>query len=79
MAAVKFEKGSEEWTMFQQYYILIQKYYIPDDTDKYWEDVIAEMGEFIKKYEKVPLARKIAMGFLDTMESELKKKKGVMT
>lgn len=75
MAEVKFQKGSDEWTLFQDYYRLIQKYYIPESNDSYWDDVVEEMDGFCEKYKQVPLARKIAMEFLKTMEEELKKGK----
>ena len=75
MAEIKFQKGSEEWLMFQDYYKIIQKYYIPESNDSYWDSVVEEMEGFCKKYNQVPLARKIAMAFLKTMEEELKKGK----
>lgn len=73
MAAVKFKKGSEEWMMFQSYYQIIQNYYAPDDTDEYWENVISEMDGFCKQYESVPLASKMALAFINTLEEEYKK------
>lgn len=75
MAKVKFQKGSEEWLMLQDYYKIIQKYYIPELNDSYWDSVVEEMDGFCKKYQQVPLARKVAMAFLKTMEEELKKGK----
>lgn len=75
MAEIKFQKGSEEWLMFQEYYKIIQKYYIPESNDIYWDSVVEEMDGFCKKYQQVPLARKIAMAFLKTMEEELEKGK----
>ena len=75
MAEIKFQKGIEEWLMFQDYYKIIQKYYIPESNDSYWDDVVEEMDGFCKKYASVPLAKKIAMAFLKTMEEELKKGK----
>ena len=75
MAEIKFQKGSEEWLMFQEYYKIIKKYYIPESNDSYWYAVVEEMDGFCKKYQQVPLARKMAMAFLKTMEEELKKGK----
>lgn len=72
MAEVKFQKGSEEWLMFQDYYKIIQKYYIPESNESYWDALVEEMDVFCKKYQQVPLARKIAMAFLKTLENELK-------
>ena len=75
IASVKFGKGTKEWEMFSDYYQLIQKYYIPENKDDYWDNVVEEMDGFCEKYKQVPLARKIAMAFLKTMEEELKKGK----
>ena len=75
MASVKFQKGSEEWAMFNEYWSLVQKYYIPEDTDQYWDDVIADMNRFAKKYASVPLARKITMAFMQTLEDKYKKQR----
>ena len=75
MAEIKFQKGSEEWLMFQEYYKIIQKYYIPESNDIYWDSVFEEMDGFCKKYQQVPLAIKIAMAFLKTMEEELEEGK----
>lgn len=70
-----FDKNADGWKMLQDYYILVQKYYIPEDTDEYWESVIAEMDKFAKKYSSVPLARKITMAFIQTLEEESKKQR----
>lgn len=73
MAEIKFQKGSEEWLMFQSYYQIIQKYYIPESNDNYWDAIFEEIDKFCKKYQQVPLARNIGMAFLKTMEEESKK------
>ena len=76
MASVKFQKGSEEWMMFQDYYKLVQDYYIPEEADEYWEDVIKAVDIFVKKYQaNVPLARNIALALAETLENSLKNKR----
>lgn len=50
MAAIKFAKGSEEWQMFMDYWALCQKYWKPEDTDKYWEELLREVHNFADKY-----------------------------
>ena len=70
-----YEKDNIGFKMFQDFLEVIKKYYIPEETDEYWESVIADMDSFAKKYASVPLARKIAMAFLKTMEEELEKGK----
>lgn len=50
MAAQKFEKDSEEWKMFMDFWQLCQKYWIPDSSDEYWEAFSAETNKFYKKH-----------------------------
>ncbi len=76
MAAVKFQKGSEEWMMFMDYWALCQNFWIAENNDAYWQDFIDASNKFVEKYKNVtdglfPL--KIAMAMLDTKEEERKK------
>ena len=73
MAAVKFLKGSEEYQMFVDYWALVQKHYEVDDTDAYWESAVTELGKFDKKYSNYPLARKLALAYLDELEERAKR------
>lgn len=75
MASVRFEKGSEEWLMFQDYWKLCQKYWGVENSDQYWDELIKESNEFLKKYEIIPLARIISNAFLDTQEEKCKNNK----
>lgn len=75
MASARFEKGSEEWLMFKDYWKLCQKYWGVENSDQYWDELIEECNEFFKKYEIIPLARKISMAFLDTQEEKYKNNK----
>lgn len=76
MASVKFEKGSEEWQMFTDFWTLCQKYWEIEDSDEYWEKVIEATGEFHKKYKANNdlFAKKIALAFIDTIEEKSKQK-----
>lgn len=72
MASAKFEKGSKEWHMFQDYWKICQKYWIPEESDGYWEALIQEADKFCQKYEDVPLAKKNMFGFLEVLEEKEK-------
>ena len=72
MAEVKITKGSKEWTMFTDYWQLCQKYWRVEDNDKYWESLLRDFNNFIKKYEEVVLARCIAEAFTNAQEIKLK-------
>ena len=67
MAEQKFTKGSEAWMMFQEYYQLVQKFYVPENVDKYWEELHSAVTTFEKKY-SVPLAKHLAVAMYRTMD-----------
>lgn len=74
MASKRFEKGSEEWQMFREYWALCQQFWEPEDNDEYWDKVVDATGEFYKKYKANNdlFARKIALAFIDTIEEKSK-------
>ena len=51
MTSVKFEKGSREFAFFADFWKMVQKYYLPEDTDEYWDNLIAEAAQLKKKYD----------------------------
>ena len=57
----KIEKGSEEWKVFTRTWEFFQDYAIPEDDDKYWDDVVNFVGEMEREY-KTPLAKWLAYG-----------------
>lgn len=67
MASVKFQKGSEEWCMFTDFWELCQKYWIPEDAKankSYWEQLMIDAGEFAEKYNQNEFAKKLVLAFL---------------
>lgn len=72
MAEHKFPKGSPEWLMFQDYYKLCQKYWVAENADVYWKGIVADAGDFLKKYKEVPLAEGLYLAFVTTQEAKLK-------
>lgn len=71
MGAQKFEKGSEEWQMFMDYWELCQKHWIPDDTDEYWQGLIDGINAFYKKH-NTPFAR----GLYYALHCEIERRAG---
>jgi len=70
MASCRFGKESEEFSMFADYWNICQKFWVPECSDEYWEDLIAELNEFEKKYCKISLARKLANALLSDLEQK---------
>ena len=77
MASKKFNKGSEEWMMFNDFWNLCQKYWIAEDTDEYWESVISSTNGCCKKYDHILLSRRLALAFIDAMEDVFKERGGM--
>ena len=74
MAEQKFQKGSEEWMMFQEYYQIVQRFYLPEESDKYWEELHESVTTFEKKY-SIPLAKYLAVAMYKAMDEVFNKTK----
>lgn len=72
MASVKFSKGSEEWQMFMDYWVLCQKFWKSEENDAYWEDVVLETDLFYKKYHS-EFAKSLALTLVEELERKSKK------
>ena len=75
MAETKFQKGSEEWQMFIDYWNLCQKHWKVESTDEYWENLIDDANSFCEKYKDYVLAKNIAIAFMNTQEILYKERK----
>ena len=74
MAQAKFQKGSDEWLMFTEFWQLCQNYWNIEDNDKYWWEMSKEADKFFAKYKHIPLAKEIALAFLKAQETKYKYK-----
>ena len=75
MAGKKFEKGSEEWKMFTEFWQLSQKYWEPDETESYWNEMLEDTKRFMEHY-KIPFARRLCVALHNGMADKLKEKNG---
>lgn len=69
MAAVKFQKGSEEWQMFMDFWKLCQDYWKIEESESYWSDMIRDSSAFSEKYGS-EFAKRLAIAFLETQDTE---------
>lgn len=44
----RFLKGTEEWTMFMEFWNLCQKYWIPESEDSWWDEALGKIDAFQK-------------------------------
>ena len=50
MANKRFEKGSEEWEFFQEFWKFVQDNFIPENNQKYWDDLTETASNIDAKY-----------------------------
>lgn len=72
MASEKFEKGSEEWMMFLDFWNLCQKYWIVENTDEYWDSIVNSTREFYEKYKNIHLSENLAIALLNSQDEKSK-------
>ena len=75
MAEVKFSKGSEEWQMFMDYWALCQKFWEPEESDEWGDEVLCKVDEFSKKYGETVFVRGLCMSFINELEEKRKANK----
>lgn len=73
MAGKKFAKDSEEFRFFAEFWQMVQKYYLPDQSDEYWDAVLHDAASLGKKYPG-EFYKCIIQGFLDYAEKASKEK-----
>ena len=71
----RFGKGTEEFTMFTDYWQFVQKYYIPEPQDEWWEEFIKAGDNLIKKYGKTEYIKALVMAHASEVERRFKSAK----
>lgn len=77
MASKKFEKGSEEWQFFNDYYKFRQQYYEADNGEKWFEEMVRVGEEIIEKYHNTKFAKfvqNLVFSHFEDVETRWKKK-----
>lgn len=64
----RFGKGSEEFTMFTDYWQFVQKYYIPEPQDEWWEEFDREANKLAEKYGKTQYIRDLILAHVNDVE-----------
>lgn len=68
----RFGKGSEEFTMFTDYWQFVQKYYIPESQDDWWDELVKEADKLANKYGKSQYIRDLIMAHVNDCERRFK-------
>ena len=77
MAEQRFNKGSEEWMMFMNYWKLCQKFWIVEKKDDYWDSLKDETNEFYEKYKNITLSKYLFVALVNSLEEIYRKESGI--
>ena len=75
MAEYKFSKGSKEREAFNDIYTICQGFWIPEDKDEYWENVVSETDRLAEKYNNTSaqlFVNIILSAFLEYLQTKMK-------
>ena len=68
MASKKFDKNSDEFKFFGEFWKWTQEHYIPEKSDEYWEELLASAGEISNKYKDNKLFPKLIVAVINYLE-----------
>ena len=68
MATKKFEKGSEEWQFFNDYYKFRQQFYEADNNEEWFQAMVNAGDELISKYANTNIAKYVQSLVLSHLE-----------
>lgn len=71
MASVKFEKGSQEFQFFRDFWVFVQDFFIPEDDGVYWDSVLKRSQELESKYSG-DFFQSMILAFIDYAERKVK-------
>ena len=74
----KFEKGSEDWQFFMDYWNFRQKWYEPEESDNWFEELKEAADELKMKYDKTKCRKYVIaliMAHLEDVDRRLTEKR----
>ena len=77
MASKKFEKGSEEWQFFQEFWKFRQQYYEADNEDDWFVCMMNDGEKIIEKYKNTEFSKfvqSLVFSHFEDVEMRWKKK-----
>lgn len=67
-----FERGSEEFVMFTDFWNLCKKYWDVQDNDEWWDKAIADINKYCSNYKEDKFTRDLGMALLNRLERQVK-------
>lgn len=69
------DKTTQDFKAFGLMWKFYQAYYIPEDSDEFWEKFIKDGETMIKQFPDVMIVRAFVTAFQNVLENKLKSKK----
>ena len=69
----EFAKNSEERQMFVDYWNLCQEFWVPEDSDKYWNEVNKDVYAFLDKHAGIEMSSHLGVALIDTLQEKEQK------
>lgn len=74
MASVKFTRDDPEWGVLNEFWLLLQKHYNPEESESYWQALTDDLNEFISKEPK-SLRRELEKSMMRFLENKYKEER----
>lgn len=72
-----FTKDSKERQFFSELWELCQRYWIPEDSDEFWQSFIDEIDQINEKYKDIhPAVKYMIAGFVNGVKEDANMGKG---
>lgn len=68
-----FSKNSKERQMFVDFWNLCQKHWVPENNDKYWDEVVKDVYDFVEKHGAVEMSSHLGVALVNTLEEKERK------
>lgn len=68
----KITKNDTEWEIFREIWRFYESFAIPEDNDKYWDDLISAGEELARKYDNDTLCVRLVSAIWMTMNDKIK-------
>ena len=69
----EFAKNSEERQMFVDYWNLCQKHWVPEDSDKYWNELNKDVYAFLDKHAGIEMSSHLGVALVDALQEKEQK------
>lgn len=75
MAEFKFIEGTRERAMFVTFQKIVQRFYVPEEQDFYWDELHKVLIDFEHTYTDILLAKYLAVAMYKAMDEVFNKTK----